>query len=81
MSHQAYRDGWDRTFAPKAPPKPPPIIRCPFPIRRGVQIELTIPKDLVLADLPRLMMYLVTMCNDWDIDKGMPDFQHVLLYR
>lgn len=71
MSSEAYRDGWERIFNPK-----PPVVmhRCPFPLRRGMQIELTLPSDLKLADLRRLVWYLVTMCDDWDVDGGFPSF-------
>jgi hypothetical protein len=66
---KAYRDGWERTFAPKASPE---MLRCPFPLRRGIQIEVTLPSDLRLADLRRFVWYLVTMCDDWDVDDGFP---------
>ncbi|MGA9307322.1 MAG: hypothetical protein WBW31_18100 [Candidatus Sulfotelmatobacter sp.] len=67
----AYRDGWDRTFGPKESPR---MLRCPFPLRRGLQIEVTLPDDLKLADLRRFVWYLVTMCDDWDEDDGFPSF-------
>ena len=38
----AYRDGWDRTFGPKESPR---MLRCPFPLRRGLQIEVTLPAE------------------------------------
>src|ERR1700687_4040388 len=68
---EAYRDGWERTFAPRPTPK---MLRCPFPLRRGMMIDLEVPSDLRLADLARLVSYLVTMCEDWDSDAGFPRF-------
>ncbi len=60
-----------RIFAPKPPPE---MLRCPFPLRRDMQIEVTLPRDLVLKDLRRFVWYLVTMCDDWDVDDGLPGF-------
>jgi len=68
MSNQAYRDGWERIFAPKTPE----MIRCPFPLRRGVQIDVTLPRDLQLRDLRRFVAYLATMCDDWEPGMGLP---------
>ena len=70
MSNAAYRKGWDRIFAPKVPPQ---MLRCPFSLRRGIQIEVTLPHDLKVSDLRRFVWYLATMCDDWDTEMGMPE--------
>ena len=67
---QVYRDGWDRVFAPKPPPR---MITAPFNLRRGMQVPVVIPEDLVLKDIRRLIYYLHTMCDDWGPDDGFPD--------
>jgi hypothetical protein len=68
----AYREGWERTFVPPVPP--PTIRRCPFPLRPGMTIDVYLPSDLRLADLRRLVWYLVTMCDDWEPEQGFPSF-------
>jgi hypothetical protein len=68
MSTKAYRDGWDRIFTPK----PPRMLRTPFPLRPGVQITVEIPADFNLRDLRRFVWYLATMCNDWEPEMGFP---------
>jgi len=68
MTSAAYRDGWERIFGPPAPK----ITSCPFPLRRGLTITVELPSDLKLADLRRFVWYLVTMCNDWEVEMGLP---------
>ena len=65
----AYREGWDRIFNP---PRPVTMYRCPFALRRGMQIDLSLPSDLKLRDLTRLVQYLVTMCDDWEVEMDLP---------
>jgi hypothetical protein len=67
---QAYRNGWDRVFAPKPPPR---MITNPFPLRSGMRIPITTPSDMKLKDLPRLIYYLHTMCDDWRPEDGFPN--------
>lgn len=64
----AYRAGWERIFGPS----PPEIHRSSFPLRRGLQIVVELPSDLKLLDLRRFVQYLATMCNDWEVEMGLP---------
>jgi hypothetical protein len=66
---QAYREGWERTFGPKAPPE---LLRCPFPLRKGLIIHVELPRDLELRDLRRFVQYLATMSDDWEPEMGLP---------
>jgi hypothetical protein len=75
---RAYREGWERTFAPKPVPK---MLRCPFPLRPGLMINVELPSDLRLADLARFVSYLVTMCDDWNPDDGFPRFDYLKVTR
>jgi len=43
-----------------------------FPLRRGLTITVELPSDLKLSDLRRFVWYLVTMCNDWEVEMGLP---------
>ena len=64
-----YRDGWERVWGPKPAPE---MIRTTFPLRPGMQIQVEIPRDLRLRDLARFVSFLVTMCDDWGPDDGVP---------
>jgi hypothetical protein len=64
----AYREGWDRIFDPPLPR----LIRCPFNLRRGLTIHVDVPSDLKLRDLRRFVQYLATMCDDWEVEMGLP---------
>ncbi len=65
---QAYREGWDRIFGPP----PPKIMSCSFPLRRDLMIIVELPSDLKLKDLRRFVQYLATMCDDWEVEMGLP---------
>lgn len=65
-----YREGWERTFGPKPAPR---MLRCLHTLRRGMRIEVTLPEDLRLSDIRRFVWYLATMCDDWDVNDGMPE--------
>ena len=58
---KAYRDGWSRC----SDPRPHLITRHPFPLRRGMVVNVELPHDLCLRDLRRFVQYLATMCDDW----------------
>ena len=66
---KAYRDGWEQVFGPKPAPK---VTRHPFPLRRGMVINVELPSDLRLRDLRRFAQYLATMCDDWEPEMGLP---------
>lgn len=66
---RAYRDGWEQVFGAKPAPK---VTRHPFPLRRGMVINVDLPSDLRLRDLRRFTQYLATMCDDWEVEMGLP---------
>ena len=66
---QAFREGWERVFGLRPPPK---IVLCPFNLRRGLVIHVELPNDFCLRDLRRFVRYLATMCDDWEPEDGLP---------
>ena len=45
---------------------------CSFPLRRDLMIIVELPSDLKLKDLRRFVQYLATMCDDWEVEMGLP---------